>query len=374
MPSNDPTSLTSPDRVQAVIGNPDPVRRNLQITQSYHELTVAFEDFFGPADRVWCAYATWASKQAGRFIRNEEVPRRLRRFLGLEDAWWQRWLSPAGWLRSSVFLAYVHCTVEDVSAHVGEGNRIVYEKLAPLYADLLASLRADRRPDAAAIERFLERVGHDPTTGETLVQAFRAYFAAAAEDDPGVSAQLVFLGNALVGWHEQLRLQEAVDGALRAPIRRALDDPDRLFTRLPLPFWVRGWIAVVFRWLMAVAIRRFEKEWLEISTECMMTLATPTGVLRLGDDIPPLADGEMFPAALRHPDLPELVEVLTKLDLTPDTLGGSGARDWTDVGDRMNYIVDYFRSRQQDRELLTPPYLPDQVSVIHGGGFPAGAL
>jgi hypothetical protein len=97
-------------------------------------------------------------------------------------------------------------------------------------------------------------------------------------------------------------------------------------------------------------------------------------VLRLGDDIPPLADGKMFPAHLRHLDLPELLEVLTKLDDTPDTLGGSGARDWTDIGDRMNFIVDDFRSRQQDRELLTPPFHPDQVAVIRDGGLPAGAL
>lgn len=370
------TDLTSPEAVRAVIANRDPVRRNLQITQSYHELTVAFDPFFGGADAVWCGFATYASRQAGRFIRNEEVPKRLRRFLGLErTSMLRRWLTPSGWLRRSAFLAYARCTVEDVSASIAEGNRIVYTKLAPLYADFLELARSHREPDPAALAGFLATLAADPTTGEALHRAFESYYAALFEGDPKLRAERVFLANALVGWHEQTRLQEAIDGALRAPIRTALEDPERrLLARYPVPLVVRKLIAFLFRLLFSPVIRRFEDDWLRLATEMLMTLALPSGKLRMGDDLPLLADGEMYPEPLRRLTLPEVEEVVRELDYTPGTTRGSGARDWTDLGDRMNYLVDFFRSWQRQRELLAPPYTPEQVAVIHGGGVPAGRL
>lgn len=50
------------DRIAAL---PDPVVRNLWITQSYAELSVAFARRTGGGAN-WCTFATWASKQAGR--------------------------------------------------------------------------------------------------------------------------------------------------------------------------------------------------------------------------------------------------------------------------------------------------------------------
>ena len=50
----------------------DPVIRNLRITQAYHELSAATAARVGPV-ATWCTYATWASKQAGRTIRKEDL-------------------------------------------------------------------------------------------------------------------------------------------------------------------------------------------------------------------------------------------------------------------------------------------------------------
>ena len=84
-------NLTTPAAIQAVIDNPNWVIRNLQITQSYHELNLAVDRYLADANVSWCAFATWASKQAGRFIRNEEVPPKLRRFLQLDASDTQPW-------------------------------------------------------------------------------------------------------------------------------------------------------------------------------------------------------------------------------------------------------------------------------------------
>lgn len=364
--------LTTPEAVRAVIANADPVTRNLLITQSYHELSVALHDRYGGVDVAWTAYATWASKEAGTFIRNEEVPAPLRRFLdGERRAWW--W--PSTWLRRHRFLEYARLTVADVAANVAAGNHLVYTRLAPIFADYLILARDLAAPDPARLEARLDAVvARDPSVDEPLRRAFVHYHAALFEADARKRAQLVFLANALVGWHEQIRLQEAIDGALSAPIRRALDDPERRWTEWPLPGWLRRAGAAAFSTAFAPAIRHFERDWKRVATECLMTLGLPSGRLSLGDDVPPLTDGTMFPPALERIGHPEALELLAHLDSTPDTTRGNGARDWTVLEDRMNYVVDLFRSRQQVPEMLGAPYTVEQAAAIRAGRLPGGRL
>src|SRR5512134_702818 len=54
----------------------DPVLRNLQITQCYHELAHVLAERTGPKAN-WCTFATWASRQAGQTIRKEDLRRLL---------------------------------------------------------------------------------------------------------------------------------------------------------------------------------------------------------------------------------------------------------------------------------------------------------
>lgn len=86
--------LTTPERVCEVIAVEDAALRNLLITQSYHELLVALDRHLG-ADLNWCAFATWASKQAGAFLRLDRVPPALRDFLGLDRPRRRAWTRPA---------------------------------------------------------------------------------------------------------------------------------------------------------------------------------------------------------------------------------------------------------------------------------------
>ncbi len=101
-----------------------------------------------------------------------------------------------------------------------------------------------------------------------------------------------------------------------------------------------------------------------------MTLALPSGRLRLGDDLPPLADGSIYPRVLAEITLAEANELIAELDTTPHTTLGSGASDWTDLRDRMSYIVDLFRSRQREREMVEPPFTPAQTTAIRAGRVP----
>jgi hypothetical protein len=68
------------DDVERIRGIQDPVVRNLQITQCYHELSAGLANRLG-MQANWCTFATWASKQAGQTIRKQDLERLLERLL-----------------------------------------------------------------------------------------------------------------------------------------------------------------------------------------------------------------------------------------------------------------------------------------------------
>jgi hypothetical protein len=69
-----------------------------------------------------------------------------------------------------------------------------------------------------------------------------------------------------------------------------------------------------------------------------MTLhLSSTEVLRLGRDLP-----GAFPQVLGQIDNARLREMLARVDVTPDSLKESGAKDWANFTDRMHFIADFF--------------------------------
>ncbi|PON10642.1 hypothetical protein C2W62_48995, partial [Candidatus Entotheonella serta] len=213
--ANNPSLLkTTPERVREVAENPDRVVRNLQITQSYHEFSLAFDPFLGPRDGPWCMFATWVSKQVGHFIRNEEVPEPLRHFLGLAPEQRRFGLPPLRrLLLNKPLLTYIRFTVDDISHFLGEGNRLVYANLGARFADFLILLRSHEQPDPIKLDVFLNREAHDPINGEEIIRAFTHFYDAVFETNLQIKAERMLIANMLIGLHEQVRLQEALDHA-----------------------------------------------------------------------------------------------------------------------------------------------------------------
>jgi hypothetical protein len=119
---------------------------------------------------------------------------------------------------------------------------------------------------------------------------------------------------------------------------------------------------------------RIERLWRELSTRALMRHELPDVALRLGEDIPALNAERDFPPPLARVEHPELVALMATLDRTPNDTAGSAARDWGDLGDRMNLIVDLFRTRQQDRLLYDQPFTFMQVEALRQGRVPHGRL
>ena len=372
----------------------DPVIRNLQITQAYHELSTAAAARLGEV-ATWCTFATWASKQAGRTIRKEDLQRSLEAAfrssptaaVAASDVTTQasRFGAniPTGEPLPSVWSVVDPAAALDrASAAVARGNLKVFEEIGREFARFDVECGRDATFDASTLDRFVERLapGEPPDGQRYLRQAFSRYHRARFEVDPGTRAQLVLLANLEIGLHEQTRLQPEIAEALNAAIVDPRDIRDRVLKALfPNAEWL-----VRLRLLIARLIRRrllldlaidalvAEERRLirHVLTRHLMSIQLGPAVrLQLGEDL-----GGGFPPSLREIVLPELRELLDRIDPTRDSPLGSGAVDWADLGDRVHFIAEMFRSFQESPFLFEPPFTPAQLERLDAGERPADPL
>jgi hypothetical protein len=366
------------DGVDGIARLADPVQRNLWITVAYHDLNAGVGELLGSGNLSWPGFATWASKTAGRSIRGEDLPAQLRAALDASVTFAQaaRQLDSlvkglGGQVDTCIAMA-IKNAVAAVSRHIAAGNLEVFEELGPLHAAMLARFRGGAAPEeVAAFVASVTAVDGKPEATERLRAAVGHCLAAMAEPDPGRRAQRILLANMLIGLTEQIRLQPRILGALNAPLAETLRDwLDALLRSTHVIPPVRVAIEEAFAVFVAEAQGPFRRA----LAQHVMTLQTPSGVLRLGEDVPFAPGTHGFPADLERIDDPALAALLNDLDRTGGTARGSGARDWAILGDRMNYIVNLFRARQQERALESSPFTAEQIAVLHAGGLPLGPL
>jgi hypothetical protein len=370
--------------VRRIIAIENPILRNLEITQCYSQLAAAFAERTGEGAN-WCTYATWASRQAGRTIRGEDLFDHVGRELG-RGRWllhpiatlWHRLLQRGLFqpdTRLGRLTAELHTpfdAVELASAAVAHGNLRVFEEIGLEFARYLEEPRADE----AAFRRFLDglRPGEPPDGQRYLRQAFERYERVPAERDPKRRTELAVLANLEIGLHEQKRLDPQIREALDAAYTTE-ENLGRRALEAVFPSARRWWPAVkrpaeTAMGLVAAAVQRAASRLArEVITESFMVLSLPGRVLALGAN---LADA--YPEALRKPDDADLVALLAQFEPVPPAPDDCGARDWSDFHQRMHYIVHLFRAFHLSQDLARPPFTPDQVAVIGRGSLPDGEL
>jgi hypothetical protein len=82
----------------------------------------------------------------------------------------------------------------------------------------------------------------------------------------------------------------------------------------------------------------------------------------------------LYPAALQAIDNRDLRTLLARYRADGITALASGAVDWADISERMQFILTLFRARQQDLRLLAQPFSDAQRSDIANGRLPQGPL
>ena len=325
------------DEVGRIAAVPDPVIRNLQITECYSRLAAAVAD--GRPGANWCTFATWASRQAGSTIRGEDVLALLQRELGRDAellhpiaSLWRALLRRGLFNRTSRFgraLWSLHTPFDAfdlASDAVARGNRKVFAEIGLEFARYLA----------LDFDAFMAGL-HDPE----LRQAFTHLEQGRASGDAG----LVVLANLEIGLHEQTRLQPEIREALDA----ALAPEQSLLKR------ILGWPLQ----------RQLTKLSREVITESLMVLSLPGAVLLMARNL----DRPMPPAT--NADLEAL---LARYEPVPPAPDYCGARDWSELDQRMHYIAHLFRAYHDDAALTAPPFTPAQVERLRAGELPDGEL
>jgi hypothetical protein len=380
--------VPSGDDVRRIAAIANPVIRNLEITHCYSRLAAAFAARSGEGAN-WCTYATWASRQAGRTIRGEDVLEQLERSLGE-----RRWLLhpirtlSRRLLRRGLFnpetrigrlTAELHTpfdAFERASHSVARGNLKVFEEIGLEFARYLHECPPDAPADSAPFQRFLDRLrSGDPPAGQRyLSQAFALYERRRFEGDPKVRAELSVLANLEIGLHEQTRLQPEIREALDAAYATHEDLGRRALEAL-FPSAARWWtvvrrpVAAVVGVVAAGVQRAATRLAREVITESLMVLSLPGRVLALGTHL-----ADEYPEALREPADAELAALLARFEPVPPALDDCGARDWSDIDQRMHYIVHLFCAFHLREELSRPPFTPEQVASFSGGVVPDGEL
>ncbi len=101
-----------------------------------------------------------------------------------------------------------------------------------------------------------------------------------------------------------------------------------------------------------------------------MTLELPNGTLRLGRDLPNAPGQPIFPADLTDLQDAELLRILRLYHAGGVNARDSGASDWSNLSERMRYILELFRSRQKDQSLFEPPFEAAAMAAIQRGTVP----
>jgi hypothetical protein len=367
--------------VRRICAITSPVLRNLEITDCYARLGAAFSTRSGGPGANWCTYATWASRQAGETIRGENLLDGVHRLLP-EGQWllhplqtlWRRLLR-RGLLQPETRVGRLTAVLHTPLDAVGRASEAVARGNLEVFAEIGREF-ARRLERDEPLDRFLDglRRGEPPDGQRLLRQAFAHYEQQRAERELKAHAELGVLASLEIGLHEQTRLQEQIGEALNAPF--VTQEELGLQTLVAVfPSATRWWSAVrkpagyVFGAFAAALQRASSRLAREVITESFMVLSLPGRVLALGTNLT-----DPFPNALREPANEELVALVSRFEPAPPANDDCGARDWSDVHQRMHYISHLFRAFHLDDALARSPFTPEQVGSFRRGIVPDGEL
>ena len=350
--------------IETIINRDDLVVRNLQITQGYYRLAKGLRKFMSSKNVNWFGFGTRASKTAGQALRHELMPHLMKsamiRLAGYEntilffnDVLDKSKPSPPNEMHNLLAEA-----LKRVSLLVSAGNVLIFGELAWPVSNLINTFAHDWSYDEQKLLLFsnkhlrpgsVERNGQDH-----LREAFRAYLKARFETNSKRKAEYVFLGNLLIGLHEQTRVQPYIEQAMAVPLD-VLTEAHQSGSKVANDKLIRRLIT-------------------QTGTQMMMSINLPSRSLKLGRNVVAPTGLINYPAELLVIENPRCLALVRRFETNEDTLTGSAAHNWSSLPERMKFLVDFFRSHQQYKRLFEAPFTDEQVTVINTGGLPDGPL
>jgi hypothetical protein len=321
----------------------NPVLANLKITRCHYLLAQALQQALGEgAGANFHSWAVWGSRKAGVTIRQEDLDQARRDGsvvgslvgalvgggCGWLLGWAPAWLPAAALLGAGCGLAAGRLIIRRSRQRSADlilaGNRTVLEDIG-----LQTARFVDWLATPAPLADFLAELPAGPGRHELLRQAFTHYFEARSAASVAEKQRATYLGNCFAVWHEHVRLEPYIQGAMPLIIRRCVT---------------------------------------------LRLLQFDIGPLRLAvaQDVP-------VPAVLAEKvatrDAPALRLLRSMGGETIDgasSFAGTAARDWTRIRERMRYVFALFHAFHAEPQVCLAPYTPDQLAAIEAGQYPAG--
>lgn len=360
--------LISPS-IDEILEQDNLVVRNLQVTMGYYRLSQGMRKYISSKNVSWVGFATHASRTAGQALRHELMPKKLKsaiiRKAGFDNTYmfFTDALDKHNLETSEKGNNRITDALEKVSFLISEGNIIVFAELARPFENFLHEFSKDWQPDNQKFQTFLKDnlvPGPVEQDGQDLLyEAFEAYYQARFETNNKRKAEYIFQGNLLVGLHEQTRLQPQIAEALAVPFDIFIDESNpekkQADNKNNSPSIPRKLI-----------IKTITRMW--------MSFSLPNSELKLGQDVVAPTGIISFPSDLLIIEDSRCKSLVDQFDSINNTLTGSAADNWGSLSDRMSFVVDFFRSHQQNKHLFEQPFLDSQVSAIEAGHIPAGTL
>jgi len=386
--------MTTPtvEDVARIAGISDPVIRNLNITQGYYELSQALSKYTD-GNPNWCTFGVWASKQAGKSIRKEDLSSAFEHLFHdspeitllvntlTQHSYVLKNLPEVKAISSFVIkVLNPDAAFEHSAQSVAEGNKIVFSEIGGEFARFLSYFKSEDDFTEENINKFCSAftTGNPPDGQQMLKDAFTSYFEARKQNEEKLKEEMILYSNLLIGYHEQTRLQPQILKALNAAFANEDEFRGNLHRELLPDFWlrIRYYISKLLQRKLPLdeaidqLLQLAKQKIREVITEFMMTLHIPDyDLLKLGEDLK-----KKFPQKLEHISNTKLKELLSKIDPTPDSLKESGVKDWGVLSDRIHFIADLFRAYFEHHQLYNPPFSDEQVKVLKEGKIPEGEL
>lgn len=321
------------------ISSTDASVSNRRITLVHFHLSQALQEVTGiDSGANFHTWAVWGSRKAGVTIRQEDLGDAIRNatvvsgIVGLLVGTLVSSISILLWLTNLPWWFVVPSALiglvcggltgrwiaiysrREASRLILEGNRIVLEDIGKQTARFVEMFHEKAEADEQLLKKFLAelRTGETSEGGQDLLrEAFTNYYVARYSTDVKQKHEATYFANCLAVLHEHIRLEPYIKGSMPYIIRKC-------------------------------------------ATKRLMQFDVGKVKLKVSEEVPKL-EGVPFPESLHDLRDLRLNEFLTGCDGWGGDLRAMPTSDWTNIRERMRYIVQLFRVMHLDRSVFAEP-------------------